>query len=419
MTRTSVDLPSVVVPGQKVAVETDDREEEITQEASAAVATEPSPDEKTRRSVRTPVPDPPGSAKPAARQPSRRGMGAGAAAPGLLGAPPMIPLAAPVSAGAPQPAAPDPDEWADSVPFADPSLQALQNISSQFGSGTAAVPDGSLASLSNGFDASQAIRWGLAGANYQSQAGAMTRQADALAHLDSELGQVLSDTADMANGGRAQINAIIADVNAALTALGPIRNTAEGRAMVHDTLTTALDRAGIALANAQSAASATAQEVSALVDQYVNDYGEKPVYTPSPDAGYSQGGSSGGPPAQVPSGEVGQWIDQALQTLAQNGHDVSAINPAAVASIIAHESGGNPNAINLWDSNAAAGIPSKGLMQTIDPTFNAYAVPGHQDVWNPVDNIMAGIRYAEERYGSVDNVPGIVAMRSGGGYVGY
>jgi SLT domain-containing protein len=65
------------------------------------------------------------------------------------------------------------------------------------------------------------------------------------------------------------------------------------------------------------------------------------------------------------------------------------------------ESGGNPNAINLWDINARRGIPSKGLMQVIDPTFNAHAgdVRG-LGVWNPFANIVASIRYANSRYGS-------------------
>jgi len=37
------------------------------------------------------------------------------------------------------------------------------------------------------------------------------------------------------------------------------------------------------------------------------------------------------------------------------------------------ESGFRPNAANDWDSNAAAGTPSKGLMQFIKPTFDSYA----------------------------------------------
>jgi uncharacterized protein YukE len=71
------------------------------------------------------------------------------------------------------------------------------------------------------------------------------------------------------------------------------------------------------------------------------------------------------------------------------------------------------------NSNAAKGTPSKGLMQCIDPTFNSYKLPGHGDIWNPVDNICAGVNYAISRYGSLDNVPGIKAMSGGGAYRGY
>jgi SLT domain-containing protein len=71
------------------------------------------------------------------------------------------------------------------------------------------------------------------------------------------------------------------------------------------------------------------------------------------------------------------------------------------------------------NSNAAKGTPSKGLMQCIDPTFDSYKLAGHNDIWNPVDNICAGVNYALSRYGSLANVPGIKATASGGSYVGY
>jgi SLT domain-containing protein len=58
-------------------------------------------------------------------------------------------------------------------------------------------------------------------------------------------------------------------------------------------------------------------------------------------------------------------------------------------------------------------------MQTIDSTFSSYALPGHTDIWNPVDNIVAGVRYALSRYGSLDDVPGVAAVHNGGSYVGY
>jgi WXG100 family type VII secretion target len=71
------------------------------------------------------------------------------------------------------------------------------------------------------------------------------------------------------------------------------------------------------------------------------------------------------------------------------------------------------------NSNAAAGTPSIGIMQTIQPTFNSYALPGHGNIYNPVDNIIAGVRYALSRYGSLGSVPGVVAVRGGQPYVGY
>lgn len=121
----------------------------------------------------------------------------------------------------------------------------------------------------------------------------------------------------------------------------------------------------------------------------------------------------------VGGGNVRSWIDQAAQILGQSGIGLSEQDKAWVSIIIQHESGGNPNAINLWDSNAAKGIPSKGLMQTIDPTFNSHKLPGYNDIYNPIHNIIAGVRYAIRRYGSIGNVPGIKNLRNGGRYVGY
>ncbi|MFC4015643.1 transglycosylase SLT domain-containing protein [Nonomuraea purpurea] len=134
--------------------------------------------------------------------------------------------------------------------------------------------------------------------------------------------------------------------------------------------------------------------------------------------GFGGYGSSGPPPAVMPSGEVKGWIQDAIRILEARGVPASKMNPDHIAMIIQHESGGNPNAINTWDSNAEKGTPSKGLMQTIDPTFNAYALSG-KNIYDPVDNIVAGVRYAIARYGSVSNVPGVVNVSNGGAYVGY
>ncbi|MGW0886060.1 transglycosylase SLT domain-containing protein [Streptomyces sp. NPDC002671] len=72
---------------------------------------------------------------------------------------------------------------------------------------------------------------------------------------------------------------------------------------------------------------------------------------------------------------------------------------------IMRESSGNPMAINNWDINAINGIPSKGLLQVIPPTFNAYHVNGTSwNIYDPVANITAAANYAADKYGSIDNV---------------
>lgn len=69
------------------------------------------------------------------------------------------------------------------------------------------------------------------------------------------------------------------------------------------------------------------------------------------------------------------------------------------------ESGGNPKAINLWDSNAKRGTPSKGLMQVIDPTFRAYHVKGTSNsIWDPLANMAASANYIKHVYGG--RIPG-------------
>jgi LysM repeat protein len=122
---------------------------------------------------------------------------------------------------------------------------------------------------------------------------------------------------------------------------------------------------------------------------------------------------------EAPKGQVGDWIREATEKLKAAGIPADKMNPQDIAKIIEHESSGNPNAINLWDDNAKRGTPSIGLMQTIQPTFDAYKLPGHDNIRDPVDNIIAAVRYSVDRYGSVSNVPGLQAMNGGGGYVGY
>ncbi|MBV9160332.1 MAG: lytic transglycosylase domain-containing protein [Pseudonocardiales bacterium] len=109
------------------------------------------------------------------------------------------------------------------------------------------------------------------------------------------------------------------------------------------------------------------------------------------------------------------WIAKALGLMGLP----QALAPG-VKSIIMHESGGNPNAINTWDSNAAAGTPSQGLMQTIPNTFRACVLPSlaGSSITDPVANITAGLRSMIAHHG-------IGAVMNGGrrdvrgNYIGY
>ena len=103
----------------------------------------------------------------------------------------------------------------------------------------------------------------------------------------------------------------------------------------------------------------------------------------------------------VASKGVEQWRPLAVKALQLTGQ-YSAANLNSLLYQMQTESSGNPNAINLWDSNAKRGTPSKGLMQVIDPTFLAYAMaPYNQNIWDPLSNMIASIRYAVSRYGSL------------------
>ncbi|MFB6634526.1 transglycosylase SLT domain-containing protein [Streptomyces sp. NPDC090082] len=96
------------------------------------------------------------------------------------------------------------------------------------------------------------------------------------------------------------------------------------------------------------------------------------------------------------------WIREALFIM--DKHNIPGSYNGLHKNIM-RESSGNPYAINNWDINAINGIPSKGLLQVIYPTFKAYHIAGTKfDQYDPVANIVAAANYAADRYGSIDNV---------------
>ena len=100
------------------------------------------------------------------------------------------------------------------------------------------------------------------------------------------------------------------------------------------------------------------------------------------------------------AGGVERWRPTVLRALGIMGLSDKYAN--STLRRMKQESGGNPRAINNWDSNAKNGTPSKGLMQVIDPTFRAYAKAGYnKDIYDPLSNILASMRYARARYGTL------------------
>ncbi|HFC9132013.1 TPA: tape measure protein [Enterococcus faecium] len=116
-----------------------------------------------------------------------------------------------------------------------------------------------------------------------------------------------------------------------------------------------------------------------------------------PQGGLVSGGDS------VGGSGVERWRNVAIRALKMTGQ-YSTSNLNALLNQMRTESNGNPRAINNWDINAKNGTPSKGLLQVIDPTFRAYAMPGfNSNIYDPLSNILASIRYALSRYGSLRN----------------
>lgn len=102
-----------------------------------------------------------------------------------------------------------------------------------------------------------------------------------------------------------------------------------------------------------------------------------------------------------PSGGAEQWrgmaewaIDYVKRTLS------GPAQTQAMVEQIGDESGGNPRAVNNYDINAQNGVPSGGLLQVIEPTFQANRDPKlPNDKFDPAANLVAALRYYSGRYG--------------------
>lgn len=120
------------------------------------------------------------------------------------------------------------------------------------------------------------------------------------------------------------------------------------------------------------------------------------------DAGGSGTGDPGGAGVQ-------RWKSNVESALSKLGLSTSANMVSRVLRQINTESGGNPKAMGGTDGLADG--HAEGLMQVKPGTFRAYHLPGHGNIWNGYDNMLAGLNYAKHRYGS-----GLSFLGNGHGY---
>lgn len=112
--------------------------------------------------------------------------------------------------------------------------------------------------------------------------------------------------------------------------------------------------------------------------------------------------------------QAGKWIKKQFEELADpGGSGVERWRPYVVKALamlhlsgslvgkvlrqIQTESGGNPKAMGGTDGLADG--HAMGLMQVKQGTFAANKLPGHGNIWNGFDNLLAGLNYARKRYG--------------------
>lgn len=130
--------------------------------------------------------------------------------------------------------------------------------------------------------------------------------------------------------------------------------------------------------------------------------------------GHAKKPEAAGGGTSIPGNTSGTQLDWVFA--AEKATGTPASWTAAILRRIMFESGGNPNAQNNWDSNAQAGDPSRGLMQTIMSTFTAYHQAGTSwNIFDPVANIAAAINYIKARYGSIFAIdPPVQGYATGG-----
>ena len=105
-------------------------------------------------------------------------------------------------------------------------------------------------------------------------------------------------------------------------------------------------------------------------------------------------------------GDLDKWITDGFKF--GNAFEDTPDNHAKMKARAMQESGGDPNAVNNYDSNAQAGTPSKGVVQVIEPEWKLRqtqygddAGPFDDNWMNPVKSVGIGSRRMKAVYGEV------------------
>jgi hypothetical protein len=116
-------------------------------------------------------------------------------------------------------------------------------------------------------------------------------------------------------------------------------------------------------------------------------------------------------------------------TVVKAAMDKAGVDPSwgpYLKMLMQAESRGNPMAVNkLWVNYNTGETSSRregpnwhqatGLFQMMKPTFEQHKAPGHDDIFNPLDNTLAAISYIKGKYGHPSKIPGLGQA----GYPGY
>ena len=109
-------------------------------------------------------------------------------------------------------------------------------------------------------------------------------------------------------------------------------------------------------------------------------------------------------------GSGGKWKGTVKKALKIAGLPTGGKYVNAWLKQIQTESGGNAKALGGTDGLADG--RAKGLVQVKPGTFNAYKMKGYGNIWKGLDNLIAGMRYANSRYGNA----GLGVVGKGHGY---